>query len=299
MPISSEHPEFITLTWPQAVKLDGVCLLWTRFSDVEVEAFTGKDGENVREAAASSWRRVASRSGMDSLYPLALGSHWIGFEKTTITLALRLRIIKGAKSGHPHLTDKVKDGRRVWLGEVMAVATLANKAALISVVVPKASEEPPPIPVKFTLPEAGVVTLVIEDTQNRRVRNLVSETPFPAGENIAWWDSSDDLLRDPEAAKHGVYHIPTRPVALGTYKVRGLWHQPLKLRYEFSIYNAGKSARSICRLSSSNRCFATSLGLTKLTINSTGRAAVPLIWQSSCRTPSRRGLSWPRSSSSN
>ena len=44
---------------------------------------------------------------MDSLYPLALGPHGIGFEKTTITRALRLRIIKGAKSGHPHLTDKV------------------------------------------------------------------------------------------------------------------------------------------------------------------------------------------------
>ncbi len=74
------------------------------------------------------------------------------------------------------------------------------------------------------------------------MRNLVSETPFPAGENIAWWDGSDDLLRDPEAARHGVYHIPTRPVAPGTYKVRGLWHQRLKLHYEFSIYNAGKPA---------------------------------------------------------
>ena len=136
----------------------------------------------------------------------------------------------------------MKEGRRVWLGEVLALAPLANDAALASLVLPKTSEEPPPIPVKFTLPEAGVVTLVIEDKQNHRVRNLVSETPFPAGENIAWWDGSDDLLRDPEAAKHGVYHIPTRPVAPGTYKVRGLWHQPLKLRYEFSIYNAGKPA---------------------------------------------------------
>ena len=113
---------------------------------------------------------------------------------------------------------------------------------LASLVLPKSSEEPPPIPVKFTLPEAGVVTLVIEDRTNHRVRNLVSETPFPAGENIAWWDGSDDLLRDPEAARHGVYHIPTRPVAPGTYKVRGLWHKPLKLHYEFSIYNAGKPA---------------------------------------------------------
>lgn len=229
-PISAEHPEFVTLNWPKPVALDGICLLWTGFAEVEVETLAG-----------GNWKRVASRDGMDSLYPLALGPHWIGFEKTT-TQSLRLRIIKGAKSGHPHLADKVKEGRRVWLGEVMAVNWLAKDASLASLVLPKVAEEPPPIPVKFSLPEAGVVTLVIEDQQGRRVRNLVSETPFPAGDNIAWWDGSDDLLRDPEAARHGVYHIPTRPVSPGKYTVRGLWHQPLKLRYEFSIYNAGKPA---------------------------------------------------------
>ena len=94
LPISPEHPEFITLTWPKSVTLDGLCLLWTGFSEVEVEAYLGKDNENIREAADSSWRRVASRSGMDSLYPLALGLQWIGFEKTTSTRASRLRIIK-------------------------------------------------------------------------------------------------------------------------------------------------------------------------------------------------------------
>ena len=240
--ISPEHPEFVTLTWPKAVTLNGICLLWTGFSGVEVEAFNGSENENVREAAGASWQRVAGRSDMDALYPMALGSHWLEFEKTVSTRALRLRIIGGAKSGHSHLADKVKEGRRVWLGEVMAVSPLANDTALTSLILPKTREEPPPIPVKFTLAEAGVVTLVIEDAQNKRVRNLVSETPFPAGENIAWWDGSDDLLRDPEAARHGVYNIPTRPVAPGTYKVRGLWHRPVKLHYEFSIYNAGKPA---------------------------------------------------------
>jgi hypothetical protein len=83
------------------------------------------------------------------------------------------------------LADKVKEGRRVWLGELMAVAPLAGEASLVSPVLPKAAEEPPPIPVKFHLPQAGVVTLVIEDTQYHRVRNLISETPFPAGENTA------------------------------------------------------------------------------------------------------------------
>lgn len=242
LPVSAEHPEFVTLTWPRPVTLRGMCLLWTGFSAVEVEAFVGGDQENVREAPDSSWRKSASEQGMDALYPLALGPHWLLFEKIVATRALRLRITQGAKSNHPHLASKVKEGRRVWLGELVAVAPLAAEASLASLVLPKETDEPPPIPVKFTLAAPGLVTLVIEDLQNKRVRNLVSETPFPAGENIAWWDGSDDLLRDPEAAHHGVYNIPTRPVAPGQYKVRGLWHRPLALLYEFSIYNAGKPA---------------------------------------------------------
>jgi len=241
LPVSAEHPELVTLTWSAPVRLSGVCLLWTGFEGVEVEAFTGGAEENVREAASAKWKRVGGETGMDALYPLPLGAHWVGFAEPVQTRALRLRIVQGAKSGHPHLADKVKEGKRVWLGEVMAISPL-QEAALASLVLPKTAEEPPPIPVKFTLPEAGVVTLVIEDAQGHRVRNLVSETPFPAGENTAWWDGSDDLLRDPAAAGHGVYNIPTRPVAPGAYKVRGLWHKPVELHYEFSIYNAGKPA---------------------------------------------------------
>ena len=31
-PISTEHPEFVTLTWLKPVSLNGICLLWTGFS---------------------------------------------------------------------------------------------------------------------------------------------------------------------------------------------------------------------------------------------------------------------------
>lgn len=240
--VSPDDPEIVTLTWSKPVDLNGICLLWTGFSAVEVEAFTGNPEEVVREAADSRWRRVGSRSGMDALYPLPLGTNWIPFEKPVRTRAVRLRIIDSLKPQHDHLKHRVKDGRRVWLGELMAMTSLGDRDALTSIVLPKQSEEPPPIPIRFTLPEAGVVTLVIEDENNQRVRNLVSETPFPAGENTVWWDGSDDLLRDPEAAKHGVYHLPSRLVEPGDYQVRGLWHKPLKLHYEFSIYNAGKPA---------------------------------------------------------
>lgn len=97
----------------------------------------------------------------------------------------------------------------------------------------------PPIPIHFTLREPGFVTLVIEDASGKRVRNLVSETPFPAGENTAWWDGLDDLGRDPEAAKHAVYHIPGKLIAPGSYRVRGLVRPRIDLRYEFSVYHEG------------------------------------------------------------
>lgn len=241
--VSPEHPEIITLTWTKAVTLQEICLLWTGFQSCEIDSFTGTDDASIAEAPAAGWRPVGKGTKLSALYPLPLGPQWIRLDEKVTTRALRLRITGAAEANHPHLTSKVKDGHRVWLGELLALTPL-NDAALTSIVLPKSGEEPPPIPVKFTLPEAGLVTLVIEDSAGRRVRNLVSETPFPAGENIAWWDGSDDLLRDPEAARHGVYHIPSRPVAPGNYKVRGLWHQPLRLHYEFSIYNAGKPAWS-------------------------------------------------------
>ena len=107
---------------------------------------------------------------------------------------------------------------------------------------PAQSAQPshPPIPIAFTLKEPGLVTLVIEDESGKRVRNLISETPFPAGKNTAWWDGLDDLGRDADAAAHAVYHIPGKLVAPGRYRVRGLVRPALDLRYQFTPYTNGQ-----------------------------------------------------------
>jgi hypothetical protein len=97
----------------------------------------------------------------------------------------------------------------------------------------------PPIPIHFTLDQPGFVTLVIEDAQGNRVRNLVSETEFPKGANTVWWDALDDLGRDTDAAKHAVYHIPGKLVGAGAYRVRGLVRPKLDLHYEMTAYNPG------------------------------------------------------------
>jgi hypothetical protein len=56
------------------------------------------------------------------------------------------------------------------------------------------------------------MTLVIEDAMGRRVRNLVSETPFPAGANTVYWDGLDENGRINES-HNGVYDVQGKLVA--------------------------------------------------------------------------------------
>ncbi len=101
------------------------------------------------------------------------------------------------------------------------------------------TEAKPPIPIVFSLKEPGFVTLVIEGADGKRVRNLVSETAFPAGVNTIGWDGLDDLGRDPDAASHALFHIPGKPVMPGTYTVRGLVHPAIDITYQLTPYTHG------------------------------------------------------------
>jgi hypothetical protein len=208
-----------------------------------VDIFTGPPDRHPREAGEADWKRLRTFDHIENQYPRSLGPNWLDFVQVVSARALRLKLTKATTEGHEHLRGKTRDGRRVWLGELMALTPL-GEAGLAGAILPtpSAGRAHPPIAIHFTLPEPGLVTLVIDDEQGQRVRNLISETPFPGGENVAWWDGLDDRQRDPEAARHGVYHIPERFVEPGRYRVRGLWRKAIDLRYEFSIYNAGSPA---------------------------------------------------------
>ena len=168
------------------------------------------------------------------------------FGRTVTTRAVRLRITKGPDdTTHPHLYGSGVGGRRIWLGELLALSPLgsATLASVLPAPAPAQAAAHPPIPIPFTLKAPGYVTLVIDDAQGKRVRNLISETYYPkAGPNVAWWDGQDDLGRDPDAAHHGLYHVPGKFVAPGAYTVRGLVHPKIGLAYEFSVYTAGHPA---------------------------------------------------------
>ncbi len=240
--VSPEHAEWVMLSWPVAVKLGGLNALATGFGAAEVEAYVGPKDRHPRDAMAGDWQGVGTFTGMKNGYPVQLWPNVLKFAQPVTTRAIRLRMTGPSEEGHPHLKGNTVEGRRVWLGELMALAPLGD-GPVAAVAFPAAKDVPhPPIAVRFTLKEPGLVTLVIEKPDGMRVRNLVSETPFPAGENVAWWDGTDDLGRDVEASKHGVYKIPAQFVEPGEYRVRGLVRGAIEPRYEFSIYSAGDPA---------------------------------------------------------
>ena len=89
------------------------------------------------------------------------------------------------------------------------------------------------IPLAVTLAKPAYVTLVIEDARGNRVRNLLSDTKLPAGRNLVTWDGYDEGEHDANG------DIVRHKVAPGVYHLRGLTHDGLKLRYEFSVYSPG------------------------------------------------------------
>jgi DNA-binding beta-propeller fold protein YncE len=242
-PVSAANPEWVVLSWPHAVVLNGLAALWAGFNAADAQVFTGPESVSLHDAPETDWHAVGQPYALRNQYPLLLGVDWMDFGKTIQTRAVRLRMTAATdESRHVHLAGKTDNGKRVWLGELMALSPLDSKD-LQAAILPAASTTPnAPIPVHFTLPAAGFVSLVIDDAQGNRVRNLVSDTYFPAGSNTAWWDGADDLGRDRDAADHGQYLIPTHFVAPGHYQVRGLVHQAIDLHYEFSLYDPGYPA---------------------------------------------------------
>jgi hypothetical protein len=242
--VSSEHPEWVMLVWQRPVSLRGLCALWAGFGAADAQAFTGPATHQPAEAGDSEWRTLKSSDTIRNSYSSTLGVNWIDFSQIVTTRAIRLRITKVTTEDHPHLHGKTFGGKRIWLGELMALAPLDDRDLSTLAPIPTSLAEAthPPIAVGFSLKKEGFVTLVIEDSTSKRVRNLVSATKFPAGQNVVWWDGMDDLGRDTEAARRGIYHAPGEFVAPGNYQVRGLYRDNIDLRYEFSIYNAGSPA---------------------------------------------------------
>jgi hypothetical protein len=229
-------PLAIVFAWRKPVSLvaAGVCL--PGFSRARLDAYTGSADSNPREAVDDAWTS-RFEGAVRSRYPAGFDIEWLAVESATKTRAVRLVGLAPPvrEQVAPELAAMLR-GRRSWLGDSIMLAALGDRSPA-DVARELENDKPhPPIPIRLTLEAPGFVTLVIEDAAGNRVRNLISETPFPAGEHTVWWDGLDDH-RAKNKKPHGAYEVDGRLVEEGEYRVRGLVRGQIDLRYEFTVYN--------------------------------------------------------------
>ncbi|MBC8096524.1 MAG: hypothetical protein H7Y43_12000, partial [Akkermansiaceae bacterium] len=234
--ISPTFPQDLLFVWPTNVSLQGLCALHAGFSEAEVFRYAGPATRHPREALAADWVRIASYTNIQYQVPRRLTPNWLEHAPALSTRAIRLRITKAVNPAKDPYFNSL-NGSRVGLGELFALTPL-NNLDLESAVLPALGDTHPPIPLAFTLNSPGIVTLVIDDAAGKRVRNLISETPFPAGSNVVWWDGLDESGRV-NIKGDGIYEVQGNLVSPGTYRFRGLVRDPLNLRYEFTVGTAG------------------------------------------------------------
>jgi hypothetical protein len=107
-----------------------------------------------------------------------------------------------------------------------------------SLKIPKSSDGPA-VSIHFKLQRAGFVTLVIDDADGKRVRNLVSESWYSAGENLITWDGKDDLGRYIATGNESQNAVTGNFVRPGNYVVKGLVRGAITPEYLFSPYTTG------------------------------------------------------------
>ena len=85
-------------------------------------------------------------------------------------------------------------------------------------------DRPLPLEFAYELPEDAECTIQLFNEKNENVRILVAQQQRMAGKNIERWDGCDDS---------------GNILPAGTYRWRGIYHQPIRAEYRFSVHNSG------------------------------------------------------------
>jgi len=203
-PVSDIHPQWLALGWDEPHTLAGL-YLQDNFGDLCLDAFSGAAGASPLVGVEAEWRRIQAATVQESRQQ----GRWLQFAEPVKTTGLRLYIRKA-------LTDKGAASPVARLEALVAFEDLGTAPAPAA-----ATEPPPPFTIPYSTPQAGLLTLAIDDAGGRRVRNLIAREPRGAGAQAERWDLADE---------NG------RPVPAGTYRWKAITAPELELRYEMSVY---------------------------------------------------------------
>jgi hypothetical protein len=213
--VSPQAPQSLILVWDGAITTRAVALIEPFFKSVSLQRFTGEAPTADALSKETNWATITD---------IQIAPHLRAPRDTLIDLggivelrALRLKITQTFSNEDDDIAA-LTGGRadRVSLDRVRVLTPLGDA--------PPAGPVTLPLPIEYQLDKPGAVTMVINDAQGRRIRNLIAITPRPAGPNRELWDGRDD---------NG------RLVPPGSYTFQASSAPPIGLTYEFTLNNSG------------------------------------------------------------
>ncbi len=225
--ITADQPEWLLLSWEEMQEVRALAVLRGRdekgLGKVVVEAYAGA-GDPRFVGGAGEWTELPVEWSPEGKFRAL---RYADFGANQRLRGLRLRTIGGV--------------RQIGVGEIVVFGDLGDRPA------PTVAEtDAGGVPIRFTIPAAGKVTVQIRDAQDQVVANPLAGVEFAAGRHTVFWDL-DDVLGQPVLQpgqyswrglhvpglgveyKHTYHPYPLAGVAWQTPDRRGGWladHEP-------------------------------------------------------------------------
>ncbi len=199
-PITSESPEWIILSWDKPMPLRGLGFYFGTsekgFGNFTVEQYTGLS-EARFATGTNDWQQIPLVKTPTGNFR---SNQFLVFSNLVSTRGIRVLSTGGVD--------------RITIGEItaMADARLYSKSETDSRV--------GNIPIVFSTPSDGKVTIQIRDENDEVIANPVAGVEFPAGKNTVWWNLEDLFGK-----------LILKP---GNYRWRGIFIPKLSVEYKFS-----------------------------------------------------------------
>jgi len=200
-PISRFDPSWFVLSWREPRTIHGLWML-DNFKKFTIQVFTGDANVNPRVGKGSEWETIA-RPDVSASHLGRQNSHWYWF-KPVKTRGIRIQITESNENK---------------IAMIAGLHVFSDRKYQ-----PDAAEgDQPDMPVQLSygVPENGRVTLVVNDAEGRRIRNVFARQTREAGEHKEGWNLKGEA---------GVIVKP------GTYHWTAMYHAPLEHKYHGTVY---------------------------------------------------------------
>lgn len=223
--ITKDNPSWVILRWNEPRKLYGIYLVNVFGKKIAVDVFTGKKEIDPLVAPERLWKEIETFE-----FPIwwrpPYTDFGIKFDEIFETNAIRIRIIEPLTVENKDIASVTQQGTRkdiASIGEILVFENLGNKDIPV---VRSEIKSLLPIKIEYELPEDSYVTMVVNDKNGKRVKNLVANVKREKGKQIEYWDGTDE---------NGKIITP------GEYTISGIYRRELGLKYLFSVYWSGKT----------------------------------------------------------